>query len=107
MSAFTPAGSGGAPLGPIVINGVTTPQITNVNLTLSGTEYTVVLNNIKRFLIKARGGAILQLRYVSAGDYLTISPGVFMSEDNISAGAVTFYVSSSVAAEVLEIITWS
>lgn len=85
------------------------PTIYNVEVTSANTEFFQVLNDsTKRFTIKARESAKLQLAY-SFGDsgttFVTIPRGAVYSEDNMSFSG-TLYFQSDRAGVTVEIIEW-
>lgn len=108
MSAFTPAGSGGAPTTP---GGVSSPVVARVPLTAAITEYSYVLpDGCRQFQMKLDGPGQLQIAYVSGDSgtsYITVPRYCFYSESDLKLiGAVTLYFQSNLASQVAEIITW-
>jgi len=111
MSAFTPAGSGGAPI-TATVTGVTSPVLANISVPTAGVEVTYTLpDDTRRYLIQVRGGTSgLQLAYISGASgttYLTIPPGVFLSEDEITVSPLTLYFQTTVNSQIVEILSWS
>lgn len=87
-----------------------TPTIINFTAVAANTEYSQALPaSNRKFLIQARGMAKLKLAY-AIGDtsinYITINPGVSFVDDNFYSSQ-TIYFTSSVAGEVIEIITYA
>lgn len=112
MSAFTPAGSGGAPGPVITIEGATNPLISNVLLNIAATEVGILLPaGCKQFLIRLRDAlSKLQISYESGASgttYLTLSPGCFYSDSDLSITGITLYVQSPSASQVVELVTWT
>lgn len=107
MSTFTPSGSAGA-VTSIAFEGVATPSVANVAMTLANTEYSYLLPTAtKRFIIKLRGGASFRIAYVAAAtEWLTVSAGNFYSEDDLVLPGTTLYFQSPAAAQVAEIVYW-
>lgn len=114
MSAFTPAGSGGAPSAPVTIPGLTvlTPTIANVAMLLANTEYSYVLPaNSKRFLILLRTPSVAKLKLAYAsGDsgilYVTVNPGCHYGEGEILAPSLTLYFQATLPGQVAEVVSW-
>lgn len=114
MSAFTPAGSGGAPSTPVTIPGLTvlTPTIANVSIPLAGTEVPYALPaNTKRFLVLLRTPSVskLQLAY-APGDsstlYITVNPGCHYGEGEILTPTLTLYLQTTLPGQVAEVVSW-
>lgn len=105
MSTFGSAGGQSS----VILQGVSNPQIDNVDLTLANTEYSVTLpTGVRQYLIKLRdSSAELKLRYVSASDFITIPRGCNYSESDLGVTTLTIYLESNSAAQVVELITWS
>lgn len=95
----------------VVISPVTNPVIENFVTTLANTEYSYAFPvGTKRFSIRARGSAKLQLAYVSGQsniEYITIFAGAKHEEDNIGSVSITSYFRSNKAGETVEILSWS
>jgi len=91
-----------------VIKGAQTPTIKNITAVLANTEYSQAIpNNSKKFRIKARNNAKLQLYFASAAaDIITILPGNSYLEDKLTTNNLTLYFKSSKAGEVVEIVSW-
>lgn len=115
MSSFTPAGSGGQPSTPVVVDGLTviTPTIANVPMALASTEYSYVLPaNTRRFLILLRtpSTAKMKLAYASGDSgtlYVTVNPGCHYGEGEILSPALTLYFQATLSGQVAEIVSWS
>lgn len=90
---------------------VQNPTIQNTTATLAGTEYSIVLPaNTKRFILRARDSAKLQIAYVSgqtATEYYTVYPGFCLAEDSINKASLTVYFQSSKAGEEIEVKSWA
>lgn len=111
MSAFTPAGSGGKSV-EVEITGSTNPIISNVPLSVSGIEVDILLpNDCKQFLLRLRdSSSSLQLSYVAGQSgtvYLTISPGCFYSDADLTVSGLHLYVQSPSASQIVELVTWT
>lgn len=114
MSAFTPAGSGGAPSTPVTIPGLTvlTPTIANVSIPLAGTEVSYILPaGTKRFLILLRTPSMakLKLAYVSGDSgllYVTVNPGCHYGEGEILTPSLTLYFQATLPGQVAEVVSW-
>ena len=92
------------------IKGSGTPVIKNITTVLAATEYSYAFPaNTKRFKIKARGNAKLQLAFISGQsgvEYITIFPGSSYIENDLTLSSVTAYFQSTKANEVVEICSW-
>lgn len=111
MSAFTPAGSGGKSV-QVEIEGSTNPIVSNVPLTVASTEVDILLpNDCKKFFIRLRDSkAYLQLAYISGEsgiEYLTINPGCFFSDSQLSVSGLHIYLQSPSASQIVELVTWT
>jgi hypothetical protein len=105
MSNITSTFRGSATLSP-----PTTPTIYNVAVTLANTEYSQALSaGTKKFMIKCRSGAKLQLSY-NSGDtnilYITIPKNTAYTESDINFSG-TLYFRSDTASQVVEIVEWT
>lgn len=91
-----------------VIKGAQTPSIFNVIAVAANVEYSQAIpNNSKKFRIKARTSAKLELYFAAAAvDILTVSPGNSYIEDKLTTNNLTLYFKSSKAGEVVEIVSW-
>lgn len=86
----------------------TTPTISNFTATLADTEYSFALPaNCKGFTIRSRKIARINFGYASGVNalYFSIPLGGFYTDNNFYSSQ-TIYFSSSVASNVLEIITF-
>jgi hypothetical protein len=86
----------------------TTPAISNFTATLANTEYSFALPpNCKGFVLRSRKIARVNFGYASGVNalYFSIPLGGFYNDTNFYT-AQTIYFSSSVASNVLEIITF-
>lgn len=71
------------------------------------TEVSYNLGAIKKFTISSQKRAVLTVSFVSAGDFLTIPRGASYMEDGLSTGpGFTLYFTSSIANDIIEIVTW-
>jgi len=91
-----------------VVKGAQTPSIFNVTAILANIEYSQAIpNNSKKFRIKARTNAKLELYFASAAaDIITVLPGNSYKEENLTTNNLTLYFKSSKAGEVIEILSW-
>jgi hypothetical protein len=91
---------------------VQTPTIDNVSAPVAGTEYSYALPaSTKRFMLQNRGIGKIQLSY-NAGDtgtnYLTVTPGNSLSEENIDPTAsITLYFQTDKASQIIEVVSWA
>lgn len=110
MSAFTPAGSSGS-TSTVILSGASVPQVANVSIGLANTEYSYALpTNTKKFLLKLRAGAVLQLSYAggtSGTTFFTVPVFNSYQEENLSVTGVTLYFQSPSPSQILEIISWT
>lgn len=88
------------------------PLITNVNAAVSGTEYNYAIPaNTKRFSIKVRGTATMNVAYIAGTTgttYLQVPVGTEYIEQNLAlAGSLPIYFQTNKNAQVVEIITWA
>lgn len=87
------------------------PQIFNLSVPLADTEVSQALpSSTKRFLVRARGKSRVQFSFNSGdsgSNFITISPGAVYSEDNLRLTSLTLYLQTSLANEVVEVLTWS
>lgn len=91
---------------------VTTPAISNTTLGLAGAETGIALPaGTKRFSLRARGIAKLQLAYTSGQSgsvYREILPGNIYEEGFIDTTvSLTVYVQSNKASTIVELVSWS
>ena len=89
-----------------------TPVITNVSLPTASTQYSVTLpSTTKRFYIKLRGDAKMQIAFISGQtntNYVTISPGSTYKEENLTlTGSLTIYLQTTKNSQVLEVLSWN
>ncbi len=112
MSAFTPAGGGGAATGSNTpgLTPVSTPTLFNDTLAGANTEQSYVIPpGTKRVSIKARGQYSLKLSYIagqSGTTYVMIPPGAEYTEVDLAVTSLTAYYQSPTASVVVEILTW-
>ncbi len=110
MSTFTPAGSGGVPI-------TTTPDlrfdptVTDINILVANTEQAVLLPvDTSRFLLQVLVLGKLQVAYsagLSGTNYIDLSKGTFLSEDDLGTNPLTLYVQSPATGVVARILTWT
>jgi len=96
-------------IGTVSTETIDTPLITTVDLTTANTEYTVAFPvGSKTFAFQNRSEGLVKLRTVSGGAHWTLFPGQPYYISNIKgSSAVTLYMESPKAAQVVEIIAWS
>lgn len=85
------------------------PQTINMDLPTLGTEYVVNLPiTVRRFQIKARGLAKLNLAYTALSTQpITISPGCTYEEANlVTPSALRLYIKSNKPNTVIEAVYW-
>ena len=107
----THSGSGGGLSG---VTGNLTPALSqtvyNVAAAVAGTEYSQVLsNNVKKFAIKCRGNAQIQLAFVSGqtgSNFITIPSGAVLSEDSLLLTGKTLYFQTNKPTQIVEILEW-
>lgn len=89
----------------------TTFTIKNMVATLANTEYSYAFPaSTKKFKIKARGSAKLQIAFTSgntATEYITIFPGVLHEEVGLNLVSSTIYFRSTKPNETIEISSWA
>lgn len=94
-----------------VLKGATTPVIVNIAIPLANTEQSYALPaDTKKFRIRARGNAKLQMSFVSGDsgtNFMTIFPGNVYEETGLDISTTTVYFQSSKASETVEILSWS
>ncbi len=111
MSQFTPSGS--APLSSVGIQGAQAPYVLNIAAPTANTEVTVTIPaNAKKYILKPRYTARLQVAYVSGEsgtNFFTVDPHCFYSESTLTVPptGLDLYIQSSVASQVLELIYWT
>ncbi len=109
MSVFTSASPSSSSLS---IDGliVSSPTIINQAMPLANTEVAIVLpSNSARFMVKARGKAVLKLSFVSGQSgtlYVTISMGATYHDESLTPAGFVLYVQSTLAGETVEIVSW-
>ena len=94
-------------------NVVTTPTI--VNFTTSPTPNTETSYSFpaktKRFSLKNRGNGMLKIAYASGQSgitYWSLPPATSYEETEINVNTqLTIYLQSTIASQVLEVISWS
>ena len=91
---------------------VNTPVISNISIPLLGTEQSLVIPaGTKRFNLKIRGNAQLNIAYVSGQsgtNYILVPIGSEYIEDNLNlTSSLTLYFQANKNAQVLEVIRWS
>lgn len=87
-----------------------TPVIANIAVPAANTEQSYALPaNTKRYMLRARGNARIQLAYValqSGTNFMTVAPGNVYEIDNVST-SVTIYFQLNKSSETLEVESWS
>jgi hypothetical protein len=95
----------------ITDGGAATPAIYNVSAPISGTEYSQALSTgTKKFLIRVRGNADLQLAFTngdSSTTFITIPAGASYKEDSLNLSSLTLYFQCNKASQTVEILEWS
>jgi len=83
------------------------PIITNLALTSNAVEYAYAIpTGVNRIEIKLRdGSALLYVRFVSGGNYITVPYGASYSETDMKGG-ITIYLQSDTDSMVAEIKVW-
>ena len=88
----------------------TNPLVYNVSVVLANTEYSQLLSpSTKKFMVKCRGKAKLQLSYISGDSgilFVTIPANTAYTEDDIDFTG-TLYFRSDTASQVVEIVEWT
>lgn len=96
--------------GKAVVEAGTAPVIYNKSVPMAATEVSQALTSgTKRFTIRVRGIAKLQLAFVSGEsgtNFLTIPVGTSYSEDSLDFSG-TLYFQTNKAAQTVEIVEWS
>lgn len=111
MSNFTPAGSGGIPV-TANIPGVTSPTVANVSIPTANIEQSYTFPaDTKRFFLKLRSpsSATLKVAYTASTSgtvFLSLSPSAGYFEGEIDAVSLTIFFQSTLAGEILEILSW-
>lgn len=87
------------------------PTVANVDMPLSGTEYSYTLpNGTRAFWLKLRDpGYALQACYVTGQSdttYLTVAQGKIHKEEHIKQGGTTVFFRSTQADMVAEVISF-
>lgn len=97
------------PDGSINVSPKKNPEIVNVVLALSNTEYYYTFpTGTKKYIIKARNGTV-KLSFVVGGTstaYLTLPRGTVYQEDNLDFSGDIF-VSSDKSNDTIEILSWT
>lgn len=92
-------------------NPLTTPIIINQIATLANTEYSYTFpTNTKKFSLRTRGNAKIQLAFVSAQsgtNFITIFPGNSYEEKNLKLVSITAYFQLNKTGEIVEILSWT
>lgn len=88
------------------------PAISNTTLGLAGVESSIALPaGTKKFKLRARGQAKLQLAYIateSGTTFWTVMPGACYFEEFLDdSSSYTVYVQSNKASTVVELVSWS
>jgi hypothetical protein len=95
----------------VVSGGITAPTIANQVTLLANTEYSYTFPlNTKKFSLRTRGNAKLQLSFVAGQtgvNYITIFAGSKYEEIGIVTASITAYFQSNKAGETVEILSWT
>jgi hypothetical protein len=88
------------------------PKIYNkVSPVTINTEFSQALSaDTKKYLIRARGNATIQLAFVateSATKFITIPKGVSYTEESLDLDSTTLYMQVDKVSEVIEILEWT
>jgi hypothetical protein len=87
----------------------TNPTIYNVSVPTANTEVSQALSNgTKKFSIRCRGNAKIQLSFASGDSgttYVTIPAGVTYTEDSVSFTG-SLYFQTSLPSQMIEIVEW-
>jgi hypothetical protein len=84
------------------------PAVYNVPVVANTESSYIFPNSIRRFMIKARAGAKLQIAFTALATnttYFTLAPGAIFVEENLDKEITVFFRSPQ--ADVVEILTWS
>jgi len=89
----------------------TTPVIYNKSVASADTEESQALTTgTKKFMIKVRGNARLQVSFVeneSGTKFSTVPPGAVYKEEGLNLTDFTLYFQTSKATQIVEITEWS
>lgn len=88
------------------------PTIANVSVLTASTEYSYALPaNTRLFSVKVRGNSKLQLAFTSGQsgtNFITVEMGNrYVQNDVILTSGLTLYFQTSVAAQTVEILSWT
>lgn len=93
---------------PVVKSGAKNTEITNLVLTTSGVEQSLVLNNnLRGIIIRSRDLSTLQLAFVSGESstkYLTIKPRAVLSLEDLEFATSTLYIQADSDNTIVEIL---
>lgn len=93
------------------VNTVSNPTIANPEATLANTEYSYTFpSDTKRFSIRLRGTARLQVSYSSGQTgvvYRTIFAGETYEESGLEVSSLNIYFQSNKSGEKIEIVSWA
>lgn len=93
----------------IVFGGAGTPSVFNVTATLANTEYSQALpTGTTALTIKSRTSGSLKV-YFTTGSFtwITLKQGAVFYENGLNLSGVTLFFKSSLAGDVVEVLTWS
>ena len=92
----------------VTVIGATQNKITNLVMTVSGTEYSHSLqSNVKQLIIRSRGNGALQLAFTateSGTKYLTIPKGCSLFLGEIEFASSSLFLQSTSNNDVAEIL---
>jgi hypothetical protein len=113
MGVFSPGGGSSSVTADISALTVSTPTVTNSTTPVTAnTETSIALPaGTKKFKLRARGNAKLQLAYTateSGTTYWTVMPGACYFEELLDSGtSYTIYIQSNKASTVVELVSWA
>lgn len=94
----------------ISVNEASSVTIDNLSVPLSNTEVSYAFpSKTAKFSIRSRSATKIQISFISGQSgttYFTILPGVVWVEDNLDLTAVTLYLQTNNASQVIEIMSW-
>lgn len=85
-----------------------TPVIYNVSAATAGTEYSQAVTDIRKFVMRVRGIADLQVAFNSGESgttYISVPRGCTFTQDGLNYTG-TIYFQTSKDAQVVEILVW-
>jgi len=96
----------------VTVDSVSAPTITNLVVATSGTEESHTFStSVKRFRIRSRGKAKLQIAYTTGETnttFITLTPGAVYEEEALAlSAALTLYLESNKSGDTVEILEWA